>query len=243
MSAVCRAGARLVCIGCFASAVPVSAGAQTFPGCDLPAGYERAERPRLSLASDDPRPGPGLRVESVRRGFDDGNERSCSNVGVLTLVLDPQSVTETEVYSFEVAEGRLPRGLLPNGYVESVDLGAGQRGFRFYWLDLAPGDAELAPIGAALRISRTFYDGSRSEPMIVDVFDAGGAPDSTARIWDSPLTWIAVAVLLLAVVAARMKVFRRAGGRSDELAQIQARLRQLAADKAASRTDRTDDSE
>jgi hypothetical protein len=239
MRAVTAKIAFVVCLACVAAA----ANAQPFPGCDLPPGFERAERPRLSISSSEPGPGPQIRVESLRRGFDDGNQRSCSNIGVLTLVLDPQTMTETEVYSFEVAQGRLPQGLLPGGYVESVDLGSGQRGFRFYWPDLRAGDDELAPIGAVVRINRTFYDGTRSEPMVLDIFDAGGAPETTSNIWNSTVVWIVVAALLLAIVSLRMKAFRRSGRRQDELADIQSRLRQLAAENTASRAKPTDNSE
>lgn len=224
-----RVIASILCFGCFAAA----AHAQSFPGCDLPAGYERAEPPRPSVLSDNPDPGPQVRVELLRRGFDDGNPRSCSNVGVLTLVLDPGSIGPTEVYSFEVAGGSLPSGLLPGGYVESVELGGNQRGFRFYWLDLAPDDDELAPLNGVIRIVRSTFAGVRSEPMVLNIADPGGVPEATSRGWNSTSIWIGIALVLLAFVSMRMKVFRRSGRRRDELAEIQERLRALADEKRA----------
>jgi hypothetical protein len=222
---------RIVCFSFIAAA----AHAQSFPGCELPAGYERAERPRLSLATGEPLPGPEVYIESLRRGFDDGNPRSCSNVGVLTLVLDPRTITATEVYSFDIAGGTLPAGLLPNGYVESVDLGAEQRGFRFYWLDLAPDADELAPLDGVIRINRTTYAGEPAIPMVLEVVDRGGVPERTSRLWNSTGIWIGVTLILLAFVSLRLKAFRRTGRRKDDLAAIQARLKELAAEKSASR--------
>ena len=51
------------------------------------------------------------------------------------------------------------------------------------------------------------------------------------------------ALVLLAFIGMRMKLFRRPGRRQDELAAIQARLRQLAAENAASRAEESDNSE
>ena len=150
------------------------------------------------------------------------------------IVLDPRTITETEVYSFGVAGGTLPQGLLPNGYVESVELGAGQRGFHFYWLDLAPSADELVPLNGVIRINRTTYSGELSTPMVLEIADRGGVPERTSRLWNSTSIWIGVTLILLAFVSLRMKAFRRPGRRKDDLAAIQARLKELAAEKTAS---------
>ncbi len=231
-----RALACGICLSVFAA----SGSAQSIPGCVMPIGYERAQPPRASAAQNELLDGPRILIDSLRRGFEDGKPRSCSNAGVITLVIDPNDVSPTDVYSFEVASGRLPDGLLPSGYVEPIDIGSGRQGFRFTWLDLAPGDATLASIDAVIRINRISFAGERSEPMLLPIIDVGGAPASTSRLWNSTFVWIAVALVLLVYVGMRMKLFRRPGRRSDELAAIQTRLRELAADKTASRTDESD---
>jgi hypothetical protein len=154
-------------------------------------------------------------------------------VGVLTLELDPRSIGPTEVYSFELAGGTLPNGLLPGGYVRSVEIGDGRQGFRFYWLDLAPGATQLVPLDAVIRINRSTFAGVRSEPMVLDVVDSGGQPETTSRLWNSTGIWIGVALVLLVFVSLRMRAFRRPGRRRDDLAAIQARLRTLAEEKKA----------
>jgi len=207
--------------------IAVAAHGQDIPGCILPAGYERAEPPlRRNELQRDPLPGPRLRIESLRRGFDDGIERSCSNAGVLELVINSSDIGPTDIYSFEIAEGTLPDGLLPQRYVEPVELRPGQQGFRLYWLDLPPGADQLAPLDAVIRIRRTTYAGLSSAPMVLAITDAGGAPARTARAWNSTWLWTGVAAILLTLVWLRTR--RRRSGRSSELAEIQQRLRELA---------------
>ncbi len=222
-----RALVRAACLVLAAGAVH----GQVIPGCPVPAGYERAQPPRPSALREDPPPGPRIRVESLRRGFDDGRGRSCSNAGELMLVIDARDVSPTDVYSFELVSGNLPEGLLPQGYVEPVELSAGQHGFRFFWVDLAPGTQELEPLDAVIRINRTSFAGVRSEPMVLEIYDAGGAPEITSGRWNSPLVWVIVALVLLVFIGVRMKAFRRPSQRRDELAAIQARLRELADEK------------
>ena len=134
----------------------------------LPRGYERAEPPlRSSAAQDDPLPGPRLRIESLRRGFDDGVARSCSSAGVLELVIDPRDVGPTDIYRFELADGSLPEGLLPSGYVEPIELRPAEFGFRFHWLDLPEGTDQLMPLEATIRIRRADFAGLTSAPMVL----------------------------------------------------------------------------
>lgn len=209
-----------------------AAEAQDIPGCVLPVGYERAEPPlRRSELQDEPLPGPRIRIESLRRGFDDGNTQSCSNAGVLELVINSSDVGPTDIYSFEVANGTLPDGLLPERYVEPVELRPGEHGFRFYWLDLPPGADQLTPLDAVVRIRRTNFSGLSSAPMVLDIVDPGGTPASTGGIFDSTWLWVGVALLLLVVVWRRTSAGRRRSGRDSELAEIQARLRELADQK------------
>ena len=213
----------------------VAAQAQEIPGCILPVGYDRAQPPRINTSQTALLPGPRLRLESIRRGFDDGVPRSCSNAGVLTLRLDPRDVAPTDVYSFEVATGRLPADLLPEGYVEPIELPSGDFGFRFLWLDLPAGSRELAPLVAVVRINRVSFSGNRSEAMLLDVLDPGGTAATTARNWNSSLLWAVVAGILLVLVWLRTTgKTRRRMRRKNDLEEIQARLRELANDKKRS---------
>jgi hypothetical protein len=222
-----RAYARILCL----ALLSIAAHGQEIPGCILPAGYERAQPPRPSALRDAAPPGPRIRVQSLRRGFDDGRGRSCSNAGELQLVIDSRDVGPTDVYSFELVSGTLPERLLPQGYVEPVELSPGQHGFRFFWLDLVPGAPELETLDAVVRINRASFAGVRSEPMVLEIYDPGGTPASTSGRWNSPVVWVVIAIVALAVTALRMKAFRRPSRRRDELAEIQARLRELAEEK------------
>ena len=211
-----RAIAHLVALGAVALAAASQAQAQRIPGCAMPPGYERAQPPRLSAAQTQLRERPLILIDSLRRGFDDGNPRSCSNAGVLTLVISETDRAPTEVYSFEIAQGSLPEGLLPSGYVEPIDIGSGRQGFRFSWLDLRAGSQMLASIDGVIRITRVSFAGERSEPLLVPIIDAGGeAARSTSRLWNSTFVWIIVALALLVFIGMRMKLFRRRGRRSD----------------------------
>jgi uncharacterized membrane protein len=67
--------------------------------------------------------------------------------------------------------------------------------------------------------------------MLLEIYDAGGAPETTSGRWNSPLIWVVVALVLLVFIGVRMKAFRRPSQRKDELAAIQARLRELADEK------------
>ena len=200
-------------------------------GCSFPPGYESAQPPRINAAQTELLPGPRIYLESISRGFSSGNFDTCSDSGSITLIIDPRDVSPTDLYAFEVADGAFPDAVLPEGYVEPVELASGETGFSFHWLDLPPGAQELQPIDAMVRINRISWAGELSTPMLLRIESPGGAPVRATQAWNSIVMWIGVAIVLLALVSFRSNAFKRSSGSKAELAAIQARLRELAEEK------------
>lgn len=197
----------------FAIAVAALAGTDA-RGCSPPPGYRIVEAPIASIESRTRvPPPPTLRLESLARGFDDGIEASCSNRGVLTLVVEDETGDDGTAYLFDVKEGRAPADLVPSGLMLPITLETGEPGFVFRWLDLSSGAAALEPIVATIEARRISQYGLASAPTTVRVAHAGGTlPPKRYSRTISVLrrsTQIAIALLVPLFLLAYLRQRRR----------------------------------
>lgn len=183
-----------------AAAVLASIGPAATLACSLAPGFRFADPHRDAGLAPRTRvpPAPTLYAE-LKRGFDGGGFGSCTEVGALTFIIDDGGAASSDAYLFATS-GRLPDGVIPNGLVVPVELDEGQIGFRFNWLDLAPGADILAPIDATIEVRRVTVFGRASEPAQLRVTHAGGKPppqtyDDAIGVM-SRLTQIAIALLV-----------------------------------------------
>jgi len=153
-----RALALVTIVGAFA--------AQPAFACSFGPGYEafrvapRVLRPTMTLA-----PAPDVAVETIERGYDDGNRGSCSDAGVLVLTVPSDALG----YRFELVAGSLDDEVFPDGYVRTRERGR----LRFVWLD---GEQDWQEsIDVLLKITTLSATGVVSEPTLLRVRHSGGA--------------------------------------------------------------------
>ncbi len=205
--------------------------------CEPAPGFELAERPRLQAPSSPLPRAPSVWVESIRRGFIDDDPESCANHAELILGIRAAEHSPTAVYLFEIAEGALPQGVLPDQHIEPIQLGRDVLGFRFSWLDLTAGQSVLAPIGAVVRVTRVSFAGEASEPALVRVIDAGGPPATTEKEWNSMLIWVGLAIALFAAFYLRSPHFKNRNAHDAKLEAIQKRLAAMAKERSANKSE------
>jgi hypothetical protein len=182
--------------------------------CSPPPGYRIVEAPAAGIETRARiPPQPMLRVQSLTRGFDDGMGTSCSDTGVLTLVVEDAAENGGTAYFFDVTDGRAPADLLPRRLITPVELETGEVGFVFRWLDLPPGATSLEPIVATIEARRISQFGLASAPATVRIAHAGGnlPPKAYTRTIAvlRTVTQIAIALLVPLFVFAYLRQRRR----------------------------------
>ena len=119
-----------------------------------------------------PKP-PVISKFTITRGYDDGNGGSCSDAGILRIVLGKSEGVYIQSYEIRVASGSLPEHLIPEFFITPIRFASGEQGFDFYWLDMPQGSTELKVIDAVLEIRQLTYGGRLSEPSYVRVINLG----------------------------------------------------------------------
>jgi hypothetical protein len=134
--------------------------------CSVGPGYEafrvvpKLLRPTMTLA-----PAPDVAVETIERGYDDGDGGSCSDAGVLVLTAPSDALG----YRLELVAGSLDDDVFPDGYVRTRERGR----LRFVWLD---GEQDWQEsIDVLLKITTLSASGVVSEPTLLRVRHSGGA--------------------------------------------------------------------
>jgi hypothetical protein len=139
--------------------------AQPAFACNLGPGYEAFGagptllRPTMTLA-----PAPDVTVETIERGYDDGDGGSCSDAGILVLTVPSDALG----YRFELVAGSLD-DVFPDGYVRTRERGR----LRFVWLD--GGHDWQESIDVLLKITTLSATGAVSEPTLLRIRHSGGA--------------------------------------------------------------------
>lgn len=133
--------------------------------CSFAPGYRTFELISTQPPNSGPPPiTPGLSVHSIERGTDDGNFASCSDAGILTILIDIPEPARNLGFLFELESGSFPDKVLPDEVVAPVDLGDGLLGFYFVWLDrpAASSGVEAIDVRVSVRaISPTMVEGPK----------------------------------------------------------------------------------
>ena len=107
--------------------------------------------------SGDAPPIPKVSVQSLKRGYDDGNGASCSDAGILTVVLSKGEEDREVGYMFKLVSGSFHDTVFLDSILAPIELEEGVYGFYFVWLDSA------GPIEAQFEVravSRTGVEGA-----------------------------------------------------------------------------------
>lgn len=150
--------------------------------CDFPYGWELGPPPLTpALEGEIPPDAPRIEVLSLERGFNDGQPFSCSDAGILTLVVRGPDSGRRAGYLFELVESRdaFPDQVLPDLVIAPIELGDGLKGFRFVWLDLPHGQRTLSPVDVVIEVRLIVRPGLVSEPTRVEVKHPGGRPSAS----------------------------------------------------------------
>jgi hypothetical protein len=133
--------------------------------CTFAPGYQAFRVAPVLRPTLVPATAPTVTVESIERGYDDGDGGSCSDAGILVLKVPSDSVG----YHFEVVAGGFDDVVFPQGYVRTVEPGR----LRFVWLD---GDHDWQEsVDVLLRVTTISSDGVPSEPQVLRIRHPGGA--------------------------------------------------------------------
>jgi hypothetical protein len=112
-------------------------------------------------------------VESLKRGYDDGNYASCSDAGVLTLRFTDGNPRRTTGYSLRIVEGKFEENVIPIGYIMPSDSTTQNDTIQFIWLDGSKNYQE--PIDFKIEVMAVSIKGVQSEPYILHVTHPGGS--------------------------------------------------------------------
>jgi hypothetical protein len=141
-------------------------------GCSFAAGYrEFAAGSDTPPAADAAVVTPRMYVDELRRGYDDGNFASCSDAGILTIVIQDGAAAQDLGFDFILESGAFPDAVLPERIVSPIELGDGLWGFSFVWLDLPAGKAEVDPIDVRIAVRAVSIRQQWGEKVFLDVQD------------------------------------------------------------------------
>ena len=133
--------------------------------CSFAPGYRTFELSSTRPPNTGPTPTtPTLALRSIKRGTDDGDFASCSDAGILTIVVNKPEAAENKGFLFELESGSFPDKVLPDDVVSPIELEDGSLGFYFVWLDLPAGTRSVDPIDVRISIravSPTMVEGPR----------------------------------------------------------------------------------
>ena len=143
--------------------------------CSFAPGYQqfRFSENRVIGTGEAP-PTPTVSVGAIKRGFDDGNFASCSDAGVLTLVVESHKRYDTTGYLFRLESGSLGSTEFLGEYLAPIELDDGIYGFRIVWLDWTRGQRRTAPVSARLAVRAVSATGVESGEIVVDIRHPGG---------------------------------------------------------------------
>lgn len=132
--------------------------------CTFAPGYQAFRAAPIVRPTLVPAPAPEVVVESIERGYDDGDGASCSDAGILVLRVPSNALG----YHFQIVAGGFDDVVFPEGYVRTVEPGR----LRFVWLD-----GELSwqeRIEVLVRVTTLSSDGVPSEPQVLRIRHPGG---------------------------------------------------------------------
>jgi len=142
--------------------------------CTFAPGYELFRYSETKLIGTGETPGaPTVSVKSIERGFDDGDFASCSDAGVLTLVVANHETRNDTGYLFRLESGSLGSTAFLEEILAPIEIEEGQFGFRIVWLDWVKGQRGLAPVSAKLGVRAVSNTGVESEEIIVQIEHPG----------------------------------------------------------------------
>ena len=110
---------------------------------------------------------PELKVESITRGYDDGNFASCSDFGVIELKVSTDEVG----YDITVIESGEHKDVIAEGLYGAVKEDDGFY-IRFIWLDGSKKEQE--PLFIQLVVKAMSKNGELSKPVKLKIEHAGG---------------------------------------------------------------------
>lgn len=136
-------------------------------------GYEVVKPHSVPSGKDFTPSPPEVSVKALERGYDDGNPGSCSDAGVLTIAIDNQPSPGIAGYVFRVTNGSFPDAVFPVAILAPVDIGDGERGFRFAWLDLPHEQRRIQKIDATIEVRLVSRNGTEGKPKLLHVLHLG----------------------------------------------------------------------
>ncbi|MCG7530873.1 hypothetical protein MHM98_05815 [Psychrobium sp. MM17-31] len=113
---------------------------------------------------------PNFKVESIKRGSDDGNFASCSDAGVLKLRNSNHS-SDQQGYVFEVVEGAYKEPIFSGDILFPDKLWHDKSLYKIIWFDGNTNEQE--PFNILVKITAVSISGDKSEPQYLAIKHSG----------------------------------------------------------------------
>lgn len=144
----------------------------TANACSFAPGYDEFLPNPLYKGKSHPLAIPYASVESIKRGYDDGNRGSCSDAGIITIKFKNENPAKVTGYKLKIVSGTFENHVIPDYEVTPSRYNINENSMSFVWLDGSYNNQEQ--IDFVLQIIAVSPEGGESEPYHLKIQHAGG---------------------------------------------------------------------
>jgi hypothetical protein len=140
--------------------------------CSFAPGYDEFLPSPLYKKKNHPLAIPKASVESIKRGYDDGNGGSCSDAGIIKIKFENENPIRATGYKLKIISGTFESHVIPDYEVMPSRYNPSENSMFFVWLDGSYNNQEK--IDFVLQIIAVSPEGDESEPYNLKIRHAGG---------------------------------------------------------------------
>ena len=140
--------------------------------CSFAPGYDEFITSPLYVKKEHPLFTPKASLESIKRGYDDGNRGSCSDAGIIKITFENDNPVRATGYRLKIVEGTFESHVIPDYEVMPSRYYPSGNSLSFVWLDGSYNEQES--IDFVLEIIAISPEGGKSKPYKLRIKHAGG---------------------------------------------------------------------
>ena len=144
----------------------------TANACSFAPGYDEFVPSPLYKKKNHPLATPKASLESIKRGYDDGNRGSCSDAGIIKIKLENENPVRATGYKLKIVSGTFESHVIPDYEVMPSRYNPSENSMSFIWLDGSHNNQE--EIDFVLQLIAVSPEGLESEPYNLKIKHAGG---------------------------------------------------------------------
>ena len=144
----------------------------TANACSFAPGYDEFVISPLYKKKNHPLALPKASLESIKRGYDDGNRGSWSDAGIIKIKFENENPVRATGYKLKIVSGTFETNVIPDYEVMPSRYYPSGNSMSFIWLDGSYDNQES--IDFVLQIIAVSPEGGESEPYNLKIYHAGG---------------------------------------------------------------------